>query len=136
MHILPINNNQTPNFNGKLLTKGKWTPELKSLFLNNETLNDIAKNSKYNIVGVMSSCVAGKADIYHDFGEKLYKLTLVATKENPSFKEKIKNLFSVASGSKKKAITKCYHKEISMLDIMSERLSKDKCEKIKFDLNI
>lgn len=30
MNILPVNNNPQTNFNGRIITKGAWTPYLKN----------------------------------------------------------------------------------------------------------
>ena len=129
MNINAINSTN-PNFNGRILTRGRWSEELKKSFLENPEVNKFAQEAKYDIIGKMSSKRAKKHDFNHYYGEQLFKLTLMAQKENPTFIDKVKALFGLLPKAK---ITHNYHCESSMELLMSKRLN---ATSIKDQLNI
>ena len=129
MNINTINSTN-PNFNGRILTKGRWPEGLKKSFLENPEVNKIAQEAKYDIIGKMSSMRAKRNDFKHYYGEPLFKLTLIAKKENPTFIDKVKAFIGLLPKVK---ITRNYHCESSMESIMSKRL---KATRIKEKLDI
>ena len=117
MNITPMNNTNV-NFNGKIITKGNWPKNLKKQFVENTAINNFANNSKSDIIGIMSAKTSSKYDIYHDPGERLFKLTLVTTKEKPSIIETIKNALGIYSEADKQNITHAFHREEKMSNII------------------
>lgn len=122
MNIQPINN-ATPNFNGKLITKGAYTKNLKQLIIENQTLNSIVKNSDYDVVAKMSSKKASTRDLSHIPGEELFQLSIYTYKS--TFFNKLKSKLGLLSKVSEQKITQSYHKEKSMLGILEDRLSTD-----------
>lgn len=118
MNINTINSTN-PNFNGRILTKGRWPERLKKSFLENPEVNKVAQETKYDIIGKMSSMRAKRSDYNHYYREPLFKLTLIAKEENPTFIDKVKAFIGLLPEVK---ITHNYHRESSMESIMNRRL--------------
>lgn len=93
MNISPINNYQNTNFNGKVITRGSWPKGVDKYFELMPQVAEVAKNSKYNIIGKMHC----KTTQYHPFDDKIlrYRLTISAEKENPTLLDRIKNLLGL-----------------------------------------
>ena len=117
MNILPINNN--PSFNGRIITRGTWTKNLKKTFIENPEVQKLA-SGEMNIVGDMSHRkYFSFIDRIHSFGEDTYKLKLYAEKENPTLLEKIKNFFGFNNALD---LTLLYHKEESTIEKINRRI--------------
>ena len=129
MHILPVqsHNQQNPNFNGKVMTKGVWTNYLERSFLNNEAVKGFAE-SGYDIIGKMKYRKSSGYSMVHNKGDKLYKLSISARKENPSTWGKIKTFLGLDKTIK---ITKGFHRERSMENIMDIRITNSRLERLK-----
>lgn len=111
-------NNKT-NFNGNIITRGKWTPALKEAFINNKEVKKLA-SGKHDIIGKMSKQKTNAYDVNHNQGESLYKLTLEATS---SISDKIKSFLGLNKKSVK--IMQSYHSEDSTSKIMNQRINSD-----------
>ena len=46
MNISQINNVSNPSFNGKIITKGQWSVDLKKAFLENGEVKKLAESNK------------------------------------------------------------------------------------------
>ena len=118
MYIQPINTNTQTNFNGRIITKGKW-PQKTIEFFNQmpEIVN--ASKGEYNIVGNMHQ----KKVPTHPFDddEIRFKLTITAEKENPTFVDKIKYFLGLTPKLK---VTQHHHREHRYPHLLQERLSK------------
>lgn len=122
MKISAINN--TPNFEGRIITKGAWTNTLREQFEHNPEIIKLAAGEK-DIIGNMSSRIA-RSSVHHSGGEELFKLTLKAAPSKMTLKEKIKDFFGFLPIIN---ITANYHRENSMLRIMQERINASKYSK-------
>lgn len=129
MHILPVQNynQQNPNFNGKIMTKGVWTNYLERTFLNNEAVKRFAE-SGYDIIGKMKYRKSSGYSMVHNKGDELYKLSISAIKENSSIWEKIKAFFGFGNTIK---ITQGFHRERSMENIMCQRINDKRLARLK-----
>lgn len=65
--------------------QGSWTKQMKAIV--EPSLKELAQGNK----DIFAKITTKRAifDKHHNFGEKLYKLTITAKKENPNFIEKI-----------------------------------------------
>lgn len=124
MNISPINNNNM-NFQGKIITKGTWTKELKETFLNNSEVKQLASGKK-DIIALMKFKRAPKNDVMHFTRQPLYSLTLMSRPENPSFWDKIKTFFNLLP---KIDVTYNYHGEASMQNIIAQRIDAENFKK-------
>lgn len=111
MNISPINNDSQTNFNGKIITKGKWTESLKKEFLQNKEIQKIA-SGKYDIIGHMSR---KKTDALIP----VFKLEVEAISEKPSKMEKLKSFLGLTDVV---ALSDSYHTEMGTSCLMENRL--------------
>ena len=81
MKISQVNYN-TPTFNGKILTKGKWPVELKQAFEENQGLFSEFADQGYDVVARLSKSRASKNSFNFTKGDLLYKIKLSFLKEN------------------------------------------------------
>ena len=130
MNISSINNSR-PNFNGKIITKGPWTKELKDAFLQNEEIKKVAAG-KYNIIGHLSKKKADFTDFGHSKGETVYKLQIEAMSESPSLLERAKSLLGFTNVAE---LSNNYHSEIGTEQLMYNRLKADAIAKC-LDINL
>lgn len=133
MRITQINNQSSihttdnnSNFRGKILTRGEWTPRLEKAFLNNPEINEVANKTNLNIIGVMAEKLADGSNQKHYPNQSLYKLTLKTEKDKPTLVDKIKDFFGL---NKELKITKNYHSEYSMENLIIPFISTKKIEK-------
>ena len=92
MKILPVNNT-SPNFNGKIITKGPWTDYLKEGFERNPDIIKLASGKK-DIIGELSHKKA-KRSVHHSQGEDIYKLKLKAVPSEMGILDKIKYILGI-----------------------------------------
>lgn len=121
MNVTPINKNQT-TFNGSIITKGHWSKSLLREFLDNPQTQMLA-NGEYDIIARMSTRKSKHHTMTHAKGEPLYKLTLEAQKGNSPFINSIKSFLGLTS---KIEVTRNYHSEDSMEDLMRKRINAKK----------
>lgn len=121
MQILALGRNYNSNFEGRVIPKGKWTPNLMESINSNDELKKLAAG-EYDIIAKLSRRFAGRNE-YHFKGEPLYKLALIARKSNESLSEKLKNLFKP---SKSLAVMQNYHTEQGTMSIMSARINAER----------
>lgn len=130
MNITPITNNQT-NFDGKILTEGHWMPYLKESFINNPEVQKMASGS-HDIIGSLSCKTARKNTNRYYQGQKLFKLSIRAQKENPTLLDKIKSRFGLLP---KVNVTKHYHSDAGIKILMEGRVNAEKY-KDRLNLNV
>lgn len=126
MNISPINNTNL-NFNGKVITKGSWTPALKKAFQENIEVRNVAQKSNYDIIGILTRMRTPKNDLEHFQGDNLYKLTIAAMNEKPTWKEKLNAIFN--KYDHKAEVTENYHSEEGIVQIMESALVSHKIRK-------
>lgn len=104
MNINPINTAVQPNFQGMVITQGKWVNGYSSVFADSKNIINAAKN--HTIYGEMREVTASGQDNIHYPGETLYRLSITAKKDNPTLLEKIKYSLGLAP---KTHLTQHYH---------------------------
>lgn len=129
MNILPVNNNSQTNFNGRIITKGKWPGKLKEAFVENKEVKKLASGD-HDIVGTLSRKKAGMYDINHYQGEKIYRLRLDAQN---NVVDGIKRILGI--NPKSVQICQGYHSEKSTAEIISTRINADEISN-KLNLSI
>lgn len=118
MYIQPINTDNSTNFNGNIITRGKWPAGTKEVFNQMPEIIEAAKG-KYNIIGKMHKKVV-QAHPFDDEAAR-FQLTISAEKENPSFLDKIKYVLGLTPKLK---TTQHHHREHRYPQLLEERLSK------------
>lgn len=118
MNIAAIND-ANPNFNGKILTKGKASQYLKNEILNNTELKKLASGENDVLVKIKNR-KEKYHHINHEKGETLYQLSVEFRKEKPSLLEKFKSFLGLVPQVK---ITKNFHSEDTALMLMEERVN-------------
>ena len=116
MKIEAINNNN-PSFSGRIITKGNWTQKAAGCFLNNKAVQEVA-NSGYTVTAKMNSKWVRPWDLVHEFGTKIYKVTVSIKKDNPTLIDKINCLF----GKHKFSLNRHYHKQATIVKTMDLNL--------------
>ena len=130
MHILPVNNSNNTNFNGKILVKGNCPQHLKKSFLSLPALKELA-SGEHDIIGKFQYRKAHWLyDKRHYPGEDTYKLKLIAQKENPTFLDRIKGFLGLNPSVE---VTRSYHCEGTTELLMRQRIN---CDKYKTRLKI
>lgn len=124
MNIQPINSS-TLNFNGKIITKGKWPAMMETAFELNPEIEKLA-SGKFNIIGKVSCRKPFKDDMYHYENDRLYKLSIIAIPEKATLIDKIKYLFGMLPKIK---LCHDYHSSATMIDLMNERIKFDSYKK-------
>lgn len=117
MNIQQINSS-TPNFNGKIITRGKWPTVMKNAFEFNPEIEKLA-SGEFNIIGKVSRRKPFKDDFYHYENDRLYKLSIIAMPEKATLMDNIKYLFGMLP---KINLTRNYHSSATMIDLMKERI--------------
>ena len=130
-----INNNSYTSFKGQLRLVGTASNKIKTAFYN-EKLEELAKKSEYDIVGILKRFKVSGNQAYisgRDDGEIEYKFTLTTKKVCKTMLEKILNLFS----TEERPLVKAYRKPCSEDTICHfiKRLSTD-IESLKDNLKI
>lgn len=128
MNVSVINNSQ-PNFNGKVITKGKWTASLKKSFLENEEIKKAA-SGKYDIIGHMSRKKASLLPKVFSNCEPIYKLQIEARPESPTILERVKSFLGLVNVAE---VSKNHHSETITEYMMETRI---KAEHLAKYLNI
>ncbi len=104
MYIQPISTNKAPKFNGKLIIKGDDLPNsVKSYLMNSEAIKNLTVNN--DVVVHSSSRYAVSDDVWHELGEKLFKLKISILKEGSLF-DQVKDFFHLIP---RKELSKHYH---------------------------
>ena len=129
MNITPINNSQT-NFSGRIITKGKWTPDLKKAFLENEEVAKLA-SGEHNIIGRMSRKKAGQ-DLHHAPSQIVYRLELEALNENASIFNRIKSFLGLGKTVK---VSNGFHTDLGTECIIEDRINAKKMAE-RLEINI
>ena len=117
MNILN-NNSVMPNFNGSIKMNRRYPEIFKNAFKNNPEVQKLAEGD-YKLIPELKCKRANQWDINHSLGEDLYKLSITAKKEKPSFTERLKYIFGKAP---KVNVTRSYHCLSSLINIMSKRI--------------
>ena len=94
MNINPINTTVQPNFKGMVITQGKWVNGYSTVFADNKNIIKAAKN--HTIYGEMKEVTASGQDNIHYPGETLYRISIIAKKDNPTLLEKFKYFLGFA----------------------------------------
>ncbi len=111
-----------PAFTGRIITKGKWTKNLKDAFFNSKAIQDLASGEK-DVIGRLKYKSAPSNDYNHTWGEPLFKLSLEMKNPHPTLVEKVKSFL----GLSRKVINEFYHSEDSLAKKINE-MSKEFCE--------
>ena len=104
MYIQPISTNKAPKFNGKLIIKGDDLPNsVKSYLKDSETIRNLT--AKNDVIVHSLSKYADIGDVWHEVGEKLFKLKISILKEGSLF-DQVKDFFHLIP---RKELSKHYH---------------------------
>ena len=123
MHILPVNNSNNTNFNGKILVKGNCPQHLKKSFLSLPALKELA-SGEHDIIGKFQYRKAHWLyDNRHYPGEDTYKLKLIAQKENPTIWDRLKGFLGLNPSVD---VTHHYHCEGTTDLLMNRRIDYNK----------
>lgn len=118
MNISEINST-SPNFNGKIITKGKITPYLQDEILNNKELQKLASGEKDILVRIKNK-KERKYHANHAKGEMLYRLSVEPKKQNETLVDKVKSYLGLTT---KINLSKAYHSEDSTVSIIEKRIN-------------
>lgn len=124
MNVLPINNSNCANytnFNGKVITKGKWPHILEKRFRLNTEVQKLAAG-EYDIIGNLSHKISNGKDKKHYKGQNIYKVSIQALKENASILDRIKMFFGLAP---KENLSKNYHSLDTSIDVIDTRVNSE-----------
>ena len=114
--ITPMNNYNSPSFNGRILVKGSdWTPELRHAFMKSKGIHTLARG-KDDVIGRLKTYWADDYDMNHCSGETLYKLSIELRKPNASLLEKTKSFLGLNSH----CINRHKHSERSLSKIIHD----------------
>ena len=107
-------NNNTPAFNGRIITKGvDWTPRLKKAFQNSKAVKDLASGEK-DVIGRLKTSFANYDDVNHYPDEELFRLSIEMKDPKASFMEKVKSFL----GLNKRYVNTHSHSEGGMVRIL------------------
>lgn len=118
MNISEINS-ISPNFNGKIITKGKITPYLQDEILNNKELQKLASGEKDILVRIKNK-KERNYHVNHAKGEMLYRLSVESKKQNETLADKVKSFLGLTT---KVNLSKAYHSEVSTASIIKKRIN-------------
>ena len=118
MNISEINST-SPNFNGKIITKGKITPYLQDEILNNKELQKLASGEKDILVRIKNK-KERNYHVNHAKGEMLYRLSVESKKQNETLADKVKSFLGLTT---KVNLSKAYHSEVSTASIIKKRIN-------------
>lgn len=130
MNINPINQTNSTNFNGKVITRGNWPQHLAEEFKSHHVFKNI-ENLDFNIIGTMMTKKATKTTPRHIEGQNLYKIILSAEKDAPSAAEQIANLRT--NLGRRLELSEHFHSDESTSKMMLTRI---KPESLKNGLDI
>ena len=131
MNILPINNTNSLNFNGRILTVGKgWNSQIKNTFRFNPEIIELAKGS-HDVIGCLYTKKASMRDYNHDMDEPLYRMDLMLGNSKFEFINKIMARLNLLP---KVRLIHDYHCESSFLERLQKRPVAD-ILKEKFGIN-
>lgn len=117
--------NNSPSFSGKLKLKNveEFSDTLKTMVLENKTLQRLAQNSDKDIIIFNSTKIAKDAKGYHSYGDTLNKLSVY--KENDSFLAKVKRFFGIG----KVNLSRNHHSDTAIMYHVLPNISLAKLEK-------
>lgn len=108
-------NNNTPVFNGKIITKGPdWTPRLKEAFQNSKAVKNLASGKK-DVVGRLRISFANYNDVNHYPDEELFRLSIEMKDPKASIKEKVKSFL----GLNKHYVNNHFHSESGIVSFLN-----------------